>query len=236
MVNNKQTVQELEKKIIQTRAALNAYKQYGIEPEYGIKLIFSGKNDARRIMRRVRPRHLQSISKLGVGSQNHRSVNQVIEGDNLQSMTSLYRKKGKVDLILTDPPYNTGKDFRYNDKWNEDPNDEGLGNIILENDSDRHTKWAKFMFPRIQVMKEMLKKSGVLAICIDHRELFNLGKMLDEVFGEENRLAIISWQKATVNNMVKHVSVCIEYVLIYAKDKEDANTNLLPKDFNNYQN
>jgi adenine-specific DNA-methyltransferase len=92
------------------------------------------------------------------------------------------------------------------------------------------------MFPRIQVMKEMLKKSGVLAICIDHRELFNLGKMLDEVFGEENRLAIISWKKATVNNMVKHVSVCIEYVLIYAKSEEDSKTNLLPKDFDGYQN
>lgn len=92
------------------------------------------------------------------------------------------------------------------------------------------------MFPRIQVMKEMLKKSGVLAICIDYRELFNLGKILDEVFGEENRLAIISWQKTTVNNMVKHVSVCTEYVLVYAKEKEDAKTNLLPKDFDDYEN
>ncbi|CAG8592251.1 8699_t:CDS:2 [Diversispora eburnea] len=53
----------------------------------------------------------------------------------------------------------------------------------------------------------MLKESGVLAICIDYREIFNLGKMLDEIFGEENRIAIINWQKATVNSMVKHVSV-----------------------------
>lgn len=116
MVNNKKNIEELKRQIVQTQAALNAYKQYGLEPEYGIKLIFQGKNDARRIMRRVRPRILKNIPELGVGKSNQRSVNQVIEGDNLQAMASLYRKKGKVDLILTDPPYNTGKDFRYNDR------------------------------------------------------------------------------------------------------------------------
>jgi adenine-specific DNA-methyltransferase len=121
MVNDKKNVKELKKQIVQTQAALNAYKQYGLEPEYGIKIIFQGKNDARRVMRRIRPRHLRSISELGIGSQSQRSANQVIEGDNLQAMTSLYRKRGKVDLIIADPPYNTGKDFRYNDKWDEDP-------------------------------------------------------------------------------------------------------------------
>jgi hypothetical protein len=70
MVNNKKNIKELEKQIVQTRAALNAYKQYGLEPEYGIKLIFQGKNDARRVMRRVRPRHLKNISELGIGNQN----------------------------------------------------------------------------------------------------------------------------------------------------------------------
>jgi adenine-specific DNA-methyltransferase len=94
----------------------------------------------------------------------------------------------------------------------------------------------KFMLPRIQMMRQMLKRSGMLAICIDYRELFNLGKMCDEVFGEENRIAIISWQKATVNSMVKHVSVCTEHVLVYAKNKESVKTNLLPREFDDYDN
>lgn len=231
MVNNKKTVEELEKQIVQTRAALNAYKQYGLEPEYGIKLIFKGKNDARRIMRRVRPRILKSIPELGVGKSNQRSVNQVIEGDNLQAMASLYRKKGKIDFIIADPPYNTGKDFRYNDKWNEDPNDEGLGNVVLENDPERHTKWAKFMFPRIQVMKEMLKSNGVLAFCIDHRELFNVGKMLDEIFGEQNRIGIINWQKMFAPKAKTGISSATEYILVYVKKEKDS----LGKLIHNYE-
>src|SRR5688572_32364520 len=97
----------------------------------------------------------------------------------------------------------------------------------------------KFMLPRLQIMKSMLKSKGVLAICIDYRELVRLIQLLDETFGEENQIAIINWQKTTVNSMVKHVSVCVEYVLVYAKNKEKTETNLLPKfdeDFDGYKN
>src|SRR2546423_9344481 len=83
----------------------------------------------------------------------------------------------------------------------------------------------KFMLSRLILMKEMLKDSGVLAICIDERELFNLGKMLDEVFREENRIAIINWQKAYApKNQMKHISPSTEYVLVYAKDLEQVKT------------
>src|SRR5664280_2707948 len=102
---------------------------------------------------------------------------------------------GQVDLIQTDPPYNTGNDLRYNDRWETDPNDRGLGDFISADDAARHTKWMRFMYPRLQLMKSMLKPGGVLAICIDHRELFHLGQLLDELFREDNRLAIINWQK-----------------------------------------
>jgi adenine-specific DNA-methyltransferase len=108
-------------------------------------------------------------------------------------------------------------------------NDEGLGNVVLENDLDRHTKWAKFMFPRIQVMKEMLRDSGVLTICIDDRELFNLGKMCDEVFGEKNRIAIINWQKLGGPQTYTHVSPATEYILVYAKNLEKTKTGLMPR-------
>ena len=99
------------------------------------------------------------------------SRNLLIEGENLQTMVTLYKYRGEVDSIVTDPPYNTGQYFRYNDKWDEDPNDPDLGTVVAKEDGSRHTKWIKAMMPRLQMMKAMLKPSGVIAICIDDNEL-----------------------------------------------------------------
>src|SRR5947209_20287135 len=83
----------------------------------GIKIYFSGKANAQRISRKVKTRVLREVPKLSVGSEEEKNENIIIEGDNLMSMSTLYQYHGKVDLILTDPPYNTGnKDFRYNDR------------------------------------------------------------------------------------------------------------------------
>ncbi len=203
-----------------------------IEAQYqaGIRIQFPGRDVARQLARRVRPRASRTIAKHSVGGPEQQARNIVIEGDNLQAMVSLYRYRGQVDLILTDPPYNTGNDWRYNDRWDTDPNDPGLGDWVGPDDAGRHTKWMKFMYPRLQMMQAMLKRGGVLAICIDHRELFRLGQMLDELFGEHNRLTIINWQKsATRRNDQRHVSSATEYVLVYAKDKERAQTGLLDR-------
>lgn len=208
--------------------------------EGGIKIAFSGKSNARRLARAVRPRVSRMLAKYSIGTPEDRARNIVVEGDNLQAMATLYKERGQVDLILTDPPYNTGKDFRYNDRWDEDPNDPGLGEFVSDDDGARHTKWMRFMWPRLQMMKAMLKPTGVLAICIDHRELFRLGQMLDELFGENNRIAIINWQKSySPRNDNKHVSTATEYVLVYAKDLDKAKTGLLERsaDMNeNYTN
>ncbi len=191
----------------------------------GIKIQFPGKDVARQLARRVRPRVSRTIAKYSVGDAEEQARNVVIEGDNLQAMVSLYRYRGQVDLVLTDPPYNTGNDWRYNDRWDTDPNDPGLGDWVGHDDAGRHTKWMKFMYPRLQMMRAMLKPTGVLAICIDHRELFRLGQMLDELFGEANRLAIINWEKmAGAKNHDKGVSTATEYVLVYAKNAEQATT------------
>jgi adenine-specific DNA-methyltransferase len=152
-----------------------------------------------------------------------------MEGENLQGMVSLYKYRGQIDLILTDPPYNTGQDFRYNDRWDEDPNDPDLGHLVPVEDGSRHSKWLRFMTPRLWMMREMLKPAGVLAICIDHRELFRLGLLLDQMFGEANRLGIINWQKTTVKNDKRHISSTTEYVLIYAKHEGHARTGLLER-------
>lgn len=87
------------------------------------------------------------------------------------------------------------------------------------------------MLPRLQMMKEMLKPGGVLAICIDDNELFHLGMMLDEIFGEENRIGLINWQKSySPKNDSTHLSSATEYVLVYSRDKEKATTSLLERD------
>jgi adenine-specific DNA-methyltransferase len=198
--------------------------------EAGIRISFVGKGNARKLARLVRPRVQQFLQKYSAGSEESQSRNLVIEGDNLQAMVTLYKDRGQVDLVVADPPYNTGNDFRYNDHWDTDPNDQGLGELVLPDDGARHTKWMKFMWPRLQMMKAMLKPTGVLAICIDHRELFRLGQMLDELFGEPNRLAIINWQRSyTRTNDAAHIAVTTEYVLVYARDIKRAVTARLAR-------
>ncbi|WP_417502352.1 site-specific DNA-methyltransferase [Marinobacter sp.] len=193
----------------------------------GVNLSFPGKVLARQIGRRVRPRNQRTVKSRSAGDERGRARNLILEGDNLQALASLYRERGQIDMILTDPPYNTGNDFRYNDKWDTDPNDPDMGEFVGSDDPAKHTKWMKFMYPRLQMMKAMLKPSGVLAICIDSRELFHLGQMLDELFGEGNRLAIINWQKSySPRSDNRHVSTATEYVLVYAKQERLAKTGL----------
>lgn len=196
----------------------------------GIVLNFHGKRSAQEIDKKVRPRVTKVVKELCVGTPEEQVKNMIIEGENLQAMVTLYKERGQVDLIVTDPPYNTGNQFRYNDKWDTDPNDPELGQLVKFDDGSRHTKWMKAMLPRLNMMKAMLKPSGVLAICIDHNELYHLGMMLDEIFGEQNRIGIINWQKsAAARPDNKHVSTSTEYVLVYAKDAERARTASLER-------
>jgi adenine-specific DNA-methyltransferase len=189
----------------------------------GVSLGFHGKRTAMNIMRKVRPRVTRRVKELHVGTPQEQAKNLLIEGENLQAMVTLYKYRGQVDLIVTDPPYNTGQHFRYNDRWDEDPNDPELGSLVTMEDGSRHTKWMKALLPRLQMMKAMLKPQGVIAVCIDDNELFHLGMM--------NRLGIINWQKtySPKNNVASHLSVSTEYVLVYARDKELAKTKLLAR-------
>jgi adenine-specific DNA-methyltransferase len=195
----------------------------------GVSLNFYGKRAALEIARKVRPRVTRREPKLHVGTPEEQSCNMIVEGENLQAMVTLYKYHGQVDLIVTDPPYNTGQTFRYNDRWDSDPNDPDLGRLVTRDDGSRHTKWIKAMMPRLQIMKAMLKTTGIIAICIDDNELYHLGMMMDEVFGEENRIAIINWQKTYAPKKATHVSSATEYVLVYAKDSGLARTRMLAR-------
>ncbi len=196
----------------------------------GVSLNFYGKRTVQEIDKKVRPRVTRVIKNLCVGEPTEQAKNLLIEGENLQAMVTLYKYRGQVDLIVTDPPYNTGQQFRYNDNWEQDPNDPDLGTLVAFEDGSRHTKWMKAMLPRLHMMKRMLKPNGVMAICIDHNELYHLGMLMDEVFGENNRIAIINWQKTySPKSDSEHVSISTEYVLVYAKDKKGVKTGLLKR-------
>ena len=99
----------------------------------------------------------------------------LIEGDNLQALTTLaYTHEGKIDVIYIDPPYNTGnKDFIYNDHF------------VDSEDSYRHSKWLSFMSRRLEIAKRLLSEKGVIFISIDDNEQANLKLLCDEVFGEK---------------------------------------------------
>lgn len=193
---------------------------------------YTGRTAPWQIIRQVKPKLSRIVKKLSVGEEKAQSENDIWDGENLSAMVTLYKYRGQVDLILTDPPYNTGGDFRYNDKWDKDPNDPDLGEVVPKDDGSRHSKWLRFMTPRVWMMREMLKPGGVIAICIDYRELFRLGMLMDEIFKEENRIGIINWQKAyapksDTGGKKGGVSSATEYVLVYAKDSGRAHTGLL---------
>jgi adenine-specific DNA-methyltransferase len=97
----------------------------------GVSLNFHGKRTAEEISRKVRPRVTRRVAELNVGPQAEQAKNLMVEGENLQGMVTLYKYRGQIDLIVTDPPYNTGQYFRYNDRWDSDPNDPDLGTLVI---------------------------------------------------------------------------------------------------------
>ena len=190
-----------------------------------VSLSYSGKTDPWDIVRLVKPKMQKTL--FHYGEEHFHNKNYIYEGENLSTMITLYKFRGQVDLIITDPPYNTGKDFRYNDKWDTNPDDPDLGNLVSEDDGSKHSKWLRFMAPRLYMMKEMLKPEGVIAICIDHRELYRLGILMDEIFGEKHRIGIINWQKNySPKSGSDKLSQSTEYVLIYAKEINKSTTFL----------
>lgn len=200
----------------------------------GIVMSYTGRTAPWQIVRQVKPKMCEINKRASVGSEEEQVANELWDGENLSAMITLYKYRGQVDLVLTDPPYNTGEDFRYNDKWDKDPNDPDLGELVAKDDGSRHSKWLRFMTPRLWMMREMLKPGGVIAICIDHRELYRLGMLMDEIFHEENRIGIINWQKAyspksDTGGKKGGMSTATEYVLVYAKDAERARTGLLDR-------
>jgi len=146
--------------------------------------------------------------------------NLIIEGDNYDALRNLVSTHaGQVKLIYIDPPYNTGrKDFVYNDSYYDPTN------------RYRHSTWLEFMYQRLRLAKDLLAEDGVIFVSIDDNELFNLGLLMNKVFGEQNFIANAIWQKVfSPKNTAVHFSDDHEYILIYAANKDVWRPNAMPR-------
>ena len=156
--------------------------------------------------------------------------NLMIEGDNLEVLKLLQKSyAGKVKLIYIDPPYNTGKDFVYPDNFQDNIKNyleltgqaEGGAKISSNTEASGrfHTDWLNMMYPRLKLAKNLLNpKTGVLLVSIDDSEVQNVRTMLDEIFGEENFVAQIVWQRSKKGD-AKLVASTHEYIVCYVRDK-----------------
>ena len=159
------------------------------------------------------------------------SRNTVIEGDNLEVLKLLQTAyAGTIKLIYIDPPYNTGREFIYPDNFRDglgaylrfsgQVDAEGARTTSATDSTGRvHSRWLSFMYPRLSLARNLLRNDGLIAVSIDDHEVHNLRLLLDELFGAENFVANLVWQKAYVANMTaRFISATHDHILVYARD------------------
>ena len=168
--------------------------------------------------------------------------NLYIEGDNLEVLKLLQESYlGQVKMIYIDPPYNTGNDFIYRDDFGESLEDysEEIGQLDEENNrlfrnTDRngrfHSDWCSVIYSRLMLARNLLSDEGSIFISMDDHEADNLKKICDEVFGENNFVACVVWQRNYAPiSLKKFFSESHEYCFIYAKNIDHFQMNLLPR-------
>lgn len=159
--------------------------------------------------------------------------NLFIEGDNLEVLKLLQKSYyGKVKMIYIDPPYNTGKEFIYPDKYSESletylayaglVDDEGRKfSTNTPNEGRFHTKWLNMMYPRLYLARNLLKEDGVIFISIDDNEVNNLQILMNEIFGETNFLAEIIWKNSSRTS--ERIAIEHEYIIMFCKNISSLN-------------
>jgi len=218
----------------------------GRRERYGME--WPGKRDCMKLIQEPSRATLKPCREESVDFDT--TQNLFIEGDNLEVLKLLQKSYyGKVKMIYIDPPYNTGNEFIYPDKYAESletylayaglVDDEGKKFSTNTAAEGRfHTKWLNMMYPRLYLARNLLSEDGVIFISIDDNEEENLRRICDEVFGEENFIANAIWQKKqSPQNDATNLSDMHDHVLIYAKvaRKQKNETvgwvrNLLPRD------
>lgn len=227
------------------------------EERYGLN--WHGKRQARQLALTPSSGTLRPCKDESVDWYN--SKNLMIEGDNLEVLKLLQKSySGKVKLIYIDPPYNTGKDFVYPDNFQDNMKNylEITGQIEngkkissnIEKGGRFHTNWLNMIFPRLHLARNLLTEDGVIFISMDDSEIDNLKKICSEIFGDDNFIANIVWQKKySPQNDAAYFSDMHDHILVYAKNAKLAKNqekgwsiDLLPrtdsqnKAYKNYDN
>lgn len=201
-------------------------------------LQFKGKTFVQNHHLAVKYHQLVPQKKLSLTDKVSLHDNLIIQGDNLKALKALLPTYGgKVKCIYIDPPYNTGNEnWVYNDNVNSPMINEWLGKVVDKEDLTRHDKWLCMMMPRLKLLRELLSEDGVIFISIDDNEQHALRLLLDEVFGQQNFIQNIIWQKKySPQNDAKYFSDMHDFIVCYAKQKIDGEQkhgwirNLLPR-------
>ena len=163
-----------------------------------------------------------SFDENGQKDADNGSENMIIRGDNLEALKALLpRYEGRVKCIYIDPPYNTGNEgWVYNDNVNDPKIKKWLGKVVGKEGEDltRHDKWLCMMYPRLKILHKLLANDGIIAVSINDNELFNLGAIMNEIFGSFNRLACAPLRSEPSGGKDKTVlRTGHEYILFYTK-------------------
>ena len=184
------------------------------------EIVFKGKEFVYNHHLAVPFRPLENHPEEGIGEPNQ-NENLIIHGDNLHALKALLPQyAGKVDCIYIDPPYNTGREnWCYNDNVNAPMVREWLdGNPVGVEDGLRHEKWCCVMWPRLRLLNELLSDTGVIFVSIDDHEQHRLRAMMDEIFGGDQFVSNIIWQKKySPSNDAKGFSDDHDFVICYAR-------------------
>ena len=196
----------------------------------------------------LRPCREESVGKDGT-TGDFTSENLYIEGDNLDVLKVLRETYlGRVKMIYIDPPYNTGHDFVYNDDFSSSYEDfaksckmvDQEGNLLFnpkengEGNGRFHTDWLNMIYPRLKVAYDLLSSDGVIFISLDDSETFNMKKVADEIFGQDNFICnFIRKCKAGSGHDSSSIAIEFDYILCYAKNINSCVLNQEPIDIDN---
>jgi len=201
---------------------------------------WAGKKDAIRLLQVPSRATLIPVKEESINFDTTQNI--FIEGDNLEVLKLLWKPYfGKVKMIYIDPPYNTGEDLIYHDDYT-DPLGAYLmlsaqkdleGNLLTSNPETSgrfHSAWLSMMYPRLFLARQLLQEDGLIFASIDDSELCNLRMIMNEIFGEGNFITAIVWEKIyTIKNDSSLMSNSHEYILLYAKNRDYASIELLPR-------
>ena len=192
------------------------------------QLTWPGKRESLLNANKTSTNTVRPLISKSVDYENTQNI--YIEGDNLEALKILQESYlNKIKCIYIDPPYNTGNDFIYNDKYEKDNASELVDSGQIDEDGNRlvtnpvsngrfHSDWLSMIYPRLKLARNLLSDDGVIFISIDDNELKNLLNICDEIFGENNFVATIPWRKRTAKSDVPFgISQDFETIVCYAK-------------------